>query len=209
MIRGQFDTVVATMVAIMVLSVPWASAKAQTADGMTPAEEMVCDGEVGAAFGLCNAFCEAMDCDSDTPQASDNACDKVAANFAKHTGRDRLPCEVSLCPCDFSREAFNSLSPVLPLSCTVFDAFPPAFDSVLLKDDDAVTMGSGAEFRSILGPESVGEIPFRQRCEAVDPSLVERILDLTQEELVACAEDIVAVADASGAACPALPDFMF
>lgn len=42
---------------------------AQTPDGTTPAEETICDGLEGAAFGLCNAYCEAKDCDlnPDTP----------------------------------------------------------------------------------------------------------------------------------------------
>jgi len=83
--------------------VTYYAALAQTPDEETPAEEVVCDGEVGAAFGLCNAFCEAMDCDSDSPRASEQACDRVAATFTKLTGRDRLPCEQSMCPCEYSR----------------------------------------------------------------------------------------------------------
>jgi len=62
--------------------VTYYAALAQTPDEETPAEEVVCDGEVGAAFGLCNAFCEAMDCDSDSPRASEQACDRVAATGA-------------------------------------------------------------------------------------------------------------------------------
>ena len=75
-------------------------AQAQTPDGETPAEETVCDNETGAAFGLCNAYCEAMDCESDDPQASDTACSRVQEKFTQITGRD-LPCEVPLltCPC--------------------------------------------------------------------------------------------------------------
>ena len=42
---------------------------ALTPDGKTPAEETVCEGLSGAAFGLCNAYCEAMDCDGE-PKAS-------------------------------------------------------------------------------------------------------------------------------------------
>ncbi len=38
----------------LVLAVPLV-ASAQTPDGETPAVETVCDGESGAAFGLCNA----------------------------------------------------------------------------------------------------------------------------------------------------------
>lgn len=38
------------------------TAMAGTADGLTPAEETVCDdaGLSGAPWGLCNAYCEAM-----------------------------------------------------------------------------------------------------------------------------------------------------
>jgi len=74
-----------------------APATGKTPDGMTPSEETVCDGQVGAAYGLCNAYCEAMDCDSPEPHASATACSRVQANFLRHTGMP-LPCDVT-CPC--------------------------------------------------------------------------------------------------------------
>ncbi len=74
----------------LVLAVPLI-ASAQTPDGKTPAVETVCDGEKGAAFGLCNAYCEAMDCDN-LPEASPGACEAVRGQFNRITGRD-LPCE--------------------------------------------------------------------------------------------------------------------
>jgi hypothetical protein len=76
------------------------AALAQTPDGETPAQETVCDSENGAAFGLCNAYCEAMDCDSDDPQASETACTKVRSKFMNIAGHD-LPCEAppATCPC--------------------------------------------------------------------------------------------------------------
>lgn len=77
---------------------------AQTPDEEPPALETVCDMETGAAYGMCNAYCEAMDCelanDGDpltAPSASAAACDKVANRFQQLTGRE-LPCETS-CPC--------------------------------------------------------------------------------------------------------------
>jgi hypothetical protein len=80
------------------------AALAQTPDGLPPSLETVCDAETGAAYGHCNAYCEAMDCelanDSDpatTPHASANACAKVRSKFQQTTGRD-VPCEVT-CPC--------------------------------------------------------------------------------------------------------------
>jgi len=67
-------------------------ADAKTPDGQTPAEETVCDPLSGAQFGLCNAYCEAMDCDSDEPQASEKACLKVYDNFLKHSNVIVPPC---------------------------------------------------------------------------------------------------------------------
>ena len=77
------------------------TALGQTPDGETPALEDICADESGAAFGLCNAFCEAMDCHLDQPQASATACTKVGDKFEQITGR-RPPCE-NTCPC-FSAE---------------------------------------------------------------------------------------------------------
>jgi hypothetical protein len=53
--------------------------QAQTPDGLTPAVEDICTkwGFSGNVNGLCNAYCEAMDCDSANPQASDRACNRV------------------------------------------------------------------------------------------------------------------------------------
>jgi len=50
-----------------------------------------CDGLEGAAYGLCNAYCEAMDCDGE-PQASEKACARVKANYEKKTG-EVPPCD--------------------------------------------------------------------------------------------------------------------
>ena len=72
---------------------------AQTPDGETPSVETVCDTQVGAAFGLCNAYCEAMDCDYAEPQASEQACNRVFDRFMNITG-EMPPCEmpVNHCP---------------------------------------------------------------------------------------------------------------
>ena len=83
---------------LMVLSIIlfYNPAFAQTPDGQTPAQESVCDGESGAAFGLCNAYCEAMDCDSANPQATVKACNQVEDKFINITGL--LPPCAELCP---------------------------------------------------------------------------------------------------------------
>jgi hypothetical protein len=56
---------------------------AMTPDGSPPSEEAVCDELTGAAHGLCNAFCEAMDCDSEDAKASENACEKMLDRYMK------------------------------------------------------------------------------------------------------------------------------
>lgn len=73
------------------------TAFASTPDGRTPSEETVCDAQTGAAYGLCTAYCEAMDCDSPAPQASPTACSRVQQNFLRITGQP-LPCLIP-CPC--------------------------------------------------------------------------------------------------------------
>jgi hypothetical protein len=73
-----------------------APALASTPDGVPPAFEDVCDGEQGKANGLCTAYCEAMDCDSD-PNASENACNQLESRWQTLTGRT-MPCETT-CPC--------------------------------------------------------------------------------------------------------------
>lgn len=68
---------------------------AQTSDGVTPADEMVCEEAVlgGALKGLCNAYCEAMNCDAD-PNANIKACESVHGKFLKKSGDIELPCVV-------------------------------------------------------------------------------------------------------------------
>lgn len=54
----------------------------------------LCQGFSGAAFGLCTASCNAMQCGSETQQASQRACDEVANVFRQVTGT-LPPCMVS------------------------------------------------------------------------------------------------------------------
>jgi hypothetical protein len=93
---------------IMSLGVVSSAQAKKTPDGQTPAEESVCDGEVGAAFGLCNAYCEAMDCESSHPHASKKACKKVRNLYIKVTGFD-LPCAIPAIPEDNAQTCCNGL----------------------------------------------------------------------------------------------------
>ena len=53
----------------------------------------VCAADSGAAYGLCFAFCEAMDCTDDEPSASATACLKTKNTYIQLTGKVALPCE--------------------------------------------------------------------------------------------------------------------
>ncbi len=64
-------------------------AAALTPDGIPPSHENVCDGLHGAAFGLCNAYCEAQDCDVH-PKRS---CNILRRLFARKTGSPIFPCD--------------------------------------------------------------------------------------------------------------------
>ena len=65
------------------------SLQAKTPDGLTPAEETVCDGLTGKAFGICNAYCEAKDCAFEDSRS----CDVLRAQFERATGSPLFPCE--------------------------------------------------------------------------------------------------------------------
>lgn len=71
------------------------SVSANTPDGQTPSEEELCSDYEGRLFGLCNAYCEAMDCDSASPHASDQACERVFNNII-----DELDDEEEFPPCE-------------------------------------------------------------------------------------------------------------
>ncbi len=84
------------VVLLFVLGLLTTPSLAQTADGMTPAEETVCDGQSGALWGLCVAYCEAMDCDSPFPFADEEACERVLANYMIKAGGEMPPCSVDM-----------------------------------------------------------------------------------------------------------------
>ena len=64
-----------------------------TPDESPPAEEQVCDdaGLMGSALGLCVAFCEANDCDTNPDS---KACEVLRGKYARITGELAFPCEL-------------------------------------------------------------------------------------------------------------------
>ena len=99
-----------TLLMICLLATFAGAALASTPDGDPPSVETVCTdaGLSGAAWGLCNAFCEAMDCEcyepgapvGCIPNASENACERVLGNYGRKTSVP-MPClgEPATCPC--------------------------------------------------------------------------------------------------------------
>lgn len=81
---------------VLVMGILFASipVMAKTPDGKIQTKGTVCDAAklTGAAWGLCNAYCEAKNCDSNSHNASDNACDKLYDKIVRLTG-DAPPCE--------------------------------------------------------------------------------------------------------------------
>ena len=95
------------VVAALVIALP-VTASAKTPDGLTPAVETLCDQFEGRAFGLCNSYCEARDCDDPRKHAADQSCAVTERQFKDLTGRD-LFCS-------------------MPEQCTIIaeDDFPPS-----------------------------------------------------------------------------------
>jgi len=68
---------------------------AKTPDGQTPAQENVCAKAnlSRSAYGICNAYCEAQDCDVH-PRPS---CERLRKNFQRATGSSTFPCDLPPC----------------------------------------------------------------------------------------------------------------
>ncbi len=111
-----------TLLCFCVFATFTATALAQTPDGEPPSVEEDCINEFGAAFGLCNAYCEAMDCDCPTddnptcePNANQRACDRVKDRYQQVTGNEDLPCdatepppEPASCPCGVDPDTYTT-----------------------------------------------------------------------------------------------------
>lgn len=90
--------------AVMLLCPSFAAAVAAS-------DPTVCDGLKGQeAYGLCNAYCEALDCDWD-PHASAEACEAIKSNYQQLTGDDELPCEQMSLGCILGDSGMEPPSP--------------------------------------------------------------------------------------------------
>ena len=75
------------------------------------------------AWGLCNAYCEAKDCDSPENYGSPS-CTQIYENFMEVASEgEEMPCEITPaaspqytggCPCNFNVQSWTTLSQILP-----------------------------------------------------------------------------------------------
>ena len=79
----------------------------KTPDGQTPAEEDSCGDLTGGAKGICNAYCEAQDCDAHERPS----CERLRNNFEKKTGSRTLPCDREVACGDSEAPACNGACP--------------------------------------------------------------------------------------------------
>ena len=164
---------------------------AETPDGEPPSVENICDGQEGSAFGLCNSYCEALDCDSDTPQASQKACEKVLVNFDKASGAT-MPCLVEPepepelgqydCPCNFDVEFWTDQAQILQTgtatACEPGTVDPPAGSAtnacftckVAMWSFNSTTSLSAVVDLWVAGDFSTEEALFLTATDATDPS---------------------------------------
>jgi hypothetical protein len=152
---------------------------AKTPDGKPPSQETVCDNEKGGAYGLCNAYCEAMDCDDPNQHASDKGCESVRRNFEKKTGRP-MPCEAT-CPCAGLLQLFADIN-----SGAVEVARCIADDNLLVV---STVDGEQAIIDSTVSPANCnvnGEGPF---------------IELTPTELLVCRVSLRKAVEAQGVIC--------
>lgn len=105
------------------------TAFAGTPDGQTPAEETVCDGYHGAAYGLCVSYCEARDCDDPAKHAADRACAVTEKKFLSLTGLTEMPCTTQgpTCTIDAQDDIYYLNDPgSLPFTVLENDVVTPA-----------------------------------------------------------------------------------
>jgi len=164
---------------LSVLVIGTSNASAKTPDGKTPAQETVCDNEKGAAYGLCNAYCEAMDCTDPNQHASDKGCESVKANFEKKTGRP-LPCTME-CPCPRVLKLFQDIvsGAVIVTKC--------------IADDDLLFI------RTSSGDAAFIEAGSPANCNInMDPR---QTFELTEEEKLVCRVTLRRAVEAMGVEC--------
>lgn len=177
-----------TLISVALILCVSGSALAQgTPDGVTPANEGVCDVLIGGTpglYGLCVAYCEAQDCDFEA--AISNQCkpprQPVLNNYNKRrrVGDPEMPCvQVETeCPCWTSAELAIVDAPD-PNACLNTPNFAFIADATSATDQAVASIS--------LGPGSDGSPQFSCTYISFDgTTLINRTLMPTMEEGEAC-----------------------
>ena len=151
--------------------------------GAAAAQDDPCAGLDGNAYGLCNAYCEAMDCDSPNQPASERACERKFQQFQLLTG-EVPPCEGVTCPCiDDQYPIFTSFADGSRLitGCSVDDT-----------PGDSMVMTIDSSLASATVTIVDGEVPT---CAAADSPDFETLM-ITKEQAMECGALLVIAAEA-------------
>lgn len=165
----------------------------------TVAEENDCDGLEGRAYGLCKAYCEVMDCDSDEHKAPESACNKILTRYITET-QSVPPCidtcadlaAENPCPCPFFQVPFdcwmgnpNTFHRCRNTTCTAPDV--TTFDGCDLQDP----MASVPRWRLLVENE-IGVLACSAHFDTSDPpcGLNIEVGPLTLPQFATCLCDI-------------------
>jgi hypothetical protein len=162
-----------------------------SASAQPPAEGSVCDNLSGAVWGLCNAYCETMDCDSESAAASPQACSKVLESFTKHSD-EPIPCAPVECPC-FAPAAVDDLVEFCrdqssPVQCRREIGIEPNGTGDVLTETDIVCFPNSVNNANLNAIVTSGYEDLFCNAENV-PGTPDNDLsfpDLTLEQAVAC-----------------------
>lgn len=163
------------------------------ADGLPPSEESVCDvlnldGVTPGLFGLCNAYCEAKDCDAYPEGEEPRSCNRLLANYERRASNSDpvMPClqqEQTVCPCwpPESERLADAGMGLAPSGC--FDNFSFIGTSALY----------GATSNAVIFEHYAGDGVCSYTSDLTD-ELVE--IEMTDDESPVCLADVVALINA-------------
>lgn len=110
-----------------------------------------CAGLSGAAFGLCNAYCRALDCPAGH---NGKSCASLRKNWQKQTGQTLFPCDAVCCQCDNGARACSTVKRCRQATqCAIVDrcvdgqcpsACPCGSDCIVDGDDGVCSPVAGA-----------------------------------------------------------------
>ena len=110
-------------------------------------EESACsaEGSTGEAFGLCHAFCDAMDC---TQSGNATACASLRSAYQKSTGAATFPCEKKVCELIDPELLLERISLISdPEYVCYFDTYSTPYEYVeyIVESDGDPQIGLGLE----------------------------------------------------------------